>query len=150
MRTVEHSKAFSIGEPIDELFPLFSPEGERRWVPGWDYENLMGTTRLSEDYVFLTRSHVHGSTEAVWIVKSFDPENHAVTFYKVEPGDKLGVVSVRCVAQGADETEVHVTYKYLALSPRGERFVSEFTAAAYERFIGEWRTLLEEHFRKRR
>jgi len=38
--------------PIEELFPLFSPEGETYWVPDWDYENVMGTTELSEDYVF--------------------------------------------------------------------------------------------------
>ena len=57
--------------PIADLFPLFSPEGEKYWVPGWDYENVMGTTELSEDYVFLTKNHDHGITNAIWIVKKY-------------------------------------------------------------------------------
>ena len=51
--------------PIAELFPLFSPEGEKLWVPGWDYENIMGTTALSEDYVFLTKIHDHATRDAI-------------------------------------------------------------------------------------
>jgi len=47
MKSISHAKAYKIEIPIAELFPLFSPEGEKRWVPGWDYENLMGTTELS-------------------------------------------------------------------------------------------------------
>jgi len=41
---------------IGKLFPLFSPEGEKYWVPDWDYVNLMGTTELSEDYVFFDKN----------------------------------------------------------------------------------------------
>ena len=44
MTTVSHTTTFEIAARIDELFPLFSPEGEKLWVPGWDYENVMGTT----------------------------------------------------------------------------------------------------------
>ncbi len=50
---------------MGEVFPLFSPEGEKAWVPGRDYENVMGTTELAEDYVFTTRSHDHAATTAV-------------------------------------------------------------------------------------
>ena len=67
-------------------------------------------------------------------------------FYKIEPGDKIGVVTVHCVAQGAEETRVTVTYKYLALSASGERFVAEFSESAYAEFIAEWQTLLERYF----
>ena len=43
MRTVKHTAAFQISQPIKILFPLFSAEGEKLWVPGWDYENVMGS-----------------------------------------------------------------------------------------------------------
>ncbi len=52
MKRKKFSKAFQIKQPIDILFPLFSAEGEKLWVPGWDYENVMGTTELHEDYIF--------------------------------------------------------------------------------------------------
>ena len=55
MKSVEHTLAFELQQPVSEVFPLFSPEGEKHWVPGWGYQNVMGTTELSEDYVFLTK-----------------------------------------------------------------------------------------------
>lgn len=135
--------------PIFELFPLFSPEGEKRWVPGWDYENLMGKRELSEDYVFLTKSHDHGTTDAIWIVKRHDPEQHLVQFYKIEPEDKVGIVTVKCTALEPSKTKIQVTYKYLALSTTGEAFIAQFNELAYERFITEWQILLLKYFETR-
>ena len=146
MKSVSHTKAFEMPFPIEELFPLFSPEGEKHWVPGWDYENVMGTTDLSEDDVFLTKSHDHGTTEAIWIVKKYDPGSHLVQYYKIEPEDKIGVVTVNCLELEPARTKIQVTYKYTALSKAGERFVSEFSETAYEDFIGLWERLLLDYF----
>ena len=90
MKSIEHTRAFEMALPVSELFPLFSPEGEKEWVPGWDYQNVMGTTELSEDYVFLTKSHDHGATDAIWLVKKYEREAHLVEFYRIEPSDKVG------------------------------------------------------------
>ena len=146
MKTVEYTSTFQIGQPILKLFPLFSPEGEKYWVPGWSYENVMGTTELSEDYIFLTKSHDHGSADAIWLVKRFDPDAHVVEFYRVEPGEKVGVVKVKCVEVEPDKTEVEVSYKYSPLSEKCEHFVSGFTQADYDEFIGEWKELLLKYF----
>ena len=43
MKSVEHSMTFVVPQPVSGIFPLFSPEGENHWVPGWDYENAMDT-----------------------------------------------------------------------------------------------------------
>ena len=146
VKTVEYTNTFQIGQPILNLFPLFSPEGEKYWVPGWSYENVMGTTELSEDYIFRTTSHDHGSTNAIWIVKRFDPDAHVVEFYRIEPEEKVGVVKVKCTEVEPDMTEVEVSYKYSALSEKGEHFVSKFTQADYDEFIGEWKELLLKYF----
>jgi len=111
------------------LFPLFSAEGERLWVPGWDYVNVMGSTDLHEDYVFLTKSHDHAGTDAIWLVKRYEPEDFFVQFYRVEPEDKVGVVSVRCTPRGKAFTEVEVTYRYTALGDKGRQFIEGFTAS---------------------
>jgi hypothetical protein len=145
MKSISHTKAFEMAHPIAEVFPLFSPEGEKYWVPGWDYDNLMGTTELSEDYVFLTKTHDHRSTDAIWVVKRYDPKSHLVQFYKIEPEDKIGVITVNCTELEAERTKIQVTYKYIALSATGELFVSEFGESAYEKFIGEWQMLLSNY-----
>lgn len=96
MTTISHTSAFDLAVPIDELFPLFSPEGEKLWVPGWDYENVVGTTEPSEDYVFLTRSHDHAEARAIWVVKKYVPADHFIELYRIEPEQKAGLVRVRC------------------------------------------------------
>ena len=145
-KAVSHTHSFIIGGPVSRLFPLFSPEGEKLWVPDWDYDNVMGTIELYQDYVFMTRNHDYGSTEAVWIVKRYDPESYFVQFYKVEPTDKVGVITVQCKELEPQKTEVLVTYKYIPLSARGEMFISTFTEVAYRKFINKWQTLLERYF----
>lgn len=149
MKSISHTRSFEMGIPIEDLFPLFSPEGEKYWVPGWDYVNVMETTELSEDYVFLTKTHDHGTTDAIWIVKKYDPKSHFVQFYKIEPEDKIGVVTVKCTKLETERTKIQVTYKYVALSAAGEEFVSKFSKSVYEEFIGEWKTLLSKYFRSK-
>lgn len=146
MGTVSHSEAFEVSGPVGKVFPLFSPEGEKLWVPGWDYENVMGSASLSEDYVFITRTHDHASGRAVWLVKRYDPESYLVELYKVEPDEKVGIVTVACSAFSEERTRVKVTYRYIALSEKGEEFISGFTREYYKEFIGEWEGLLNEYF----
>ena len=146
MKSVIHTRAFELDVPIDEVFPLFSPEGEKLWVPDWEYKNIMGTSELSEDYIFLTKNHDHGTTNAIWIVKTYDPESYLVEFYKIEPEYKVGIVTVKCSALKVSKTKIQVTYKYIALSAAGENFVMEFSEQDYYKFINEWQKLLSNYF----
>ena len=56
----------------------------------------MGSTDLHEDYKFLTNAHDHAATDAIWLVKRFDPAAHFIQLYKVEPKDKIGTITVHC------------------------------------------------------
>lgn len=146
MSTVKHTSSFQLSQPIADLFPLFSPEGEKLWVPNWGYENTMGSTSLHEDYVFLTVDHDHAASTAIWLVKRYEPEKHLVQFYKVEPEEKVGVITVQCAVACESATEVIVTYEYISLSENGDKFISSFSPEAYDDFIGEWKALLEKYF----
>ena len=146
MSRIKHSASFEIPQAIDVLFPLFSAEGEKAWVPGWTYKHVMGSNDLHEDYVFVTTNHDHASADAVWIVKEYDPSNYRVQFYKVEPEQKVGIIEVQCIAQGNSKAKVQVTYEYIGLSEKGNQFVSDFTTDDYQVFISEWQILLLKYF----
>jgi len=149
MSSVKHSKKFNINQPIEILFPLFSAEGEKLWVPGWDYENVMGSNDLHEDYIFLTQNHDHASSNAIWLVKRYDPNAYFVQFYKVEPDDKVGIISVQCLQIDELKTEVEVTYHYIGISEKGNEFIKQFTLEEYTEFIDEWEKLLLMYFESR-
>jgi hypothetical protein len=147
-KSVSHTVEFEINQPVQALFPLFSPEGEKQWAPGWDYENIMGTTRLHEDYLFLTSTHDHAATDAIWIVKKYEPEAYRVQYYKIEPHEKVGIIEVHCGQSGPRSSKVQVTYKYVGLSESGNRFVARFTKKDYKAFIEDWKRLIEAYFAK--
>ncbi len=147
MQSKSYTAGFNISQPIEKVFPLFSPEGEKLWVPGWDYKNIMGTTELSEDYVFLTANHDHAFTDAVWLVKKYKPEKHIIEFYRVEPDNKVGVVKIFCSELNNSITHIEVTYKYMPLSEKGNEFIEGFTKENYAAYIDEWKSLLNKYFK---
>jgi len=149
MSRIKHTATFKIAQPIETLFPLFSAEGEKLWVPGWNYENIMGSTKLHEDYIFLTKTHDHASADAIWLVKRYEPESYFVQFYKVEPDDKVGIITVQCSKMSNCHTQVTVSYEYIGLSKNGNKFIESFTSAEYEEFIGEWYSLLVSYFKSK-
>ena len=79
-------------------------------------------------------------------MKKYQPDSFYVEFYRVEPEEKVGVIAVKCTAMSGSETNVSVSYKYIALSDSGSEFVANFTSQEYREFIGEWKQLLEKYF----
>jgi hypothetical protein len=146
MNQIKYTEDIQISQPVEVLFPLFSAEGEKHWVPGWDYKNIMGGTDLHENYIFITENHDHAASDAIWLVKKHVPDNYFVEFYKVEPEEKVGIISVKCNSISGSETNVSVSYEYIALSEKGREFVANFTSEKYKEFIGEWKRLLEKYF----
>ena len=146
MTTKKFEASFEMAESAETLFPLFSAEGEKLWVPDWDYVGVTGGAELYEDYVFMTENHDFATTNAIWLVKRFEPKKHFVQFYKVEPEDKIAVVSVRCKEMSARRTLVTVGYDYIALSDKGRDFINDHGQGDYEAFIGQWKLLLQQYF----
>jgi hypothetical protein len=146
VNSVKHTSGFYISQPVEKLFPLFTAEGEKLWVPGWDYKNVMGTTQTHEDYIFLTSTHDHASTEAIWLVKTYEPEDYLVQYYKVEPQDKVGIITVQNIRKSENLTYVKVSYEYIGISDKENTFIKNFDDEKYKKFIGEWKSLLVKYF----
>jgi len=147
-QVASHSEEFMIEKDIESVFPLFSPEGEKLWAPGWEYTNVLGSKDFQPDYVFLTDSHDHRSTTAIWIVADCDPLKHSISYYKVEPGEKVGKIVIQCFEQNHKYTLIKVTYKYIGLSESGNQFIAGFTKILYKEFIDEWRSLIHAYFER--
>lgn len=146
MSKCQHTTHFTIDQSVEILFPLFSPEGEKLWVPGWDYEIVTYSKELHEDFIFLTQHHDHSFTKAIWIVKKYQPDKYTVEFYKIEPEVKVGIIKIRCYEILKSKTKVCVTYEYNGLSAKGNEFIDNFTFEKYQEFITQWHKLLEDYF----
>ena len=115
------------GVSAETAMPLFTAEGERRWVPGWDpyYPGGHGD-------VWVT-----GAT--TWVTT--DRTATSATYARVTPGDTAGFVRVSCTAVSGG-TEVEVSYDLTATGPDGEERLPAFEAG-YGQMLEEWRVLTQ-------
>lgn len=128
-------------EPAEALL-LFTPEGERAWVPGWDPEPVHAPdgSLSREGAVFRT---THGGEETVWLVLRVDARRGAADYVRMTPGNRLGTVHVRCTDDGRGGSNVEVGYRLTALSRAGEEALDAITREAFEAEIRGWQDAIE-------
>jgi hypothetical protein len=137
---VSHSGTFSLPLTVSEAFPLFTAEGERRWVPGWDPVYLHPRHPSNEPgTVFRT---THGGDDTIWIVLTHDPIAGVAEYARVAPSSRAGTVSVRCRAIDERTTDVQVSYALTSLTSAGTTTLEALTPSAYHRMLEEWRGLI--------
>lgn len=137
MTTATCQGTLRVGLPLAEALPLFTAEGERRWVPGWQPRYPAPVTDdTAPGTVWLTESE-HGLTH--WVVAERSASGY--TYARTVPGFTAGTVRIDARGDG-DATHVTVTYRLTALRPEAEAYLDEF-AAQFEQMLGEWHRLIE-------
>lgn len=145
---IERTATLHVPLPPGEALPLFTPEGERAWVPDWDPEPIHAPdgTMSREGAVFRTAA---GGEETLWLVLRVDVQAGAADYVRVTPDHRIGTVRVRCTPDGPGASTVEVRYRLTALSPAGREALSSVTPAAFEAEIRGWEAAIGELFRER-
>ena len=127
---------FHLNAPLQQVFPLFTAEGERAWAPGWEPRILSGSRERGS--AFITAGH-HGST-VTWIVTDYRPAEGRVSYARLVQDSNIGIVDVVCTTPAGGGTDVSVRYTLTAVSEAGKSFVAQFLSAQhYTTMIDEWR-----------
>ena len=121
----------------ERVFPLFEPEGERAWPPGWDPRFLhpldAGT---QEGAVFVTEAN---GRQTIWMITAHHPPA-LIRYARITPGLHAVIVEVHLSAEAA-QTHARITYTLTALTPAGNDAVAE-TTAGYDVWMAEWQQLV--------
>ena len=134
--------------PLARAFPLFTAEGERLWVAGWDpVAHYPADGSPARGGVFSTVDGEGRSTH--WVVVDWEPERHRVRYARVTPGVRAGTVEVECRASGEGAAIAQVTYDLVALSPEGDAELETWTEAWYREFLAGWERELAAAFPRR-
>ena len=134
-RHVDREATLTVYLPREEAFELFTPEGERRWVPGWQPEYLHRAPRDGVDTAFRTR---HDGEETLWMVLEHDLEDGCLGYARVTPGSRLGTVMLDFEAIDDTSCWVTVCYELTALTAAGNAVLERFTQPAYEAMLADW------------
>lgn len=141
-RHVDLEGSFTLPLPLADAFPLFTAEGERRWVPGWDPEYLH-PRHPSNDAGTVFRTS-HGGDETIWLVLQYDPATGAAEYARIAPASRAGTVRIRCAPLAAHSTRIHVSYALTALTVAGNTTLEALTPAGYSAMLEEWRGLIHD------
>lgn len=135
-QSIEFAGGFSIQAEVEEVFELFSPLGEREWIPDWDPELLYPPRQpWTLGQIFRTREE---KGEAVWIVTTLDRQAHQVAYHRVEPGRYVACVCVTCTETREHGTAVSTTYSFVGVSDEGNREIETMTTDAYAEKMKRW------------
>ena len=136
---VSRSNTILLNDEPKTVFSLFSPEEEKRWAPGWDYTSLFPHNgHLEKNLMFLTTTHDHLKTPAIWIVCNYKPLDYTVEYLRIEPGNKIGNIEIVCDEGGEGKTTASVTYTYTSLGEEGNLFLESFTDDFYAEYLSFW------------
>jgi len=143
-KSVEFSDGFAVAGPVDHVFELFSPLGEKLWVPGWNPELLHPPgASWARGLIFRTQEE---RGEAVWVVTALDREAHEVEYHRVEAGRYVARISVACMAGADGQTQVATSYVLVGLSPEGNADIALMTKELYAEKMKRWERWISEYF----
>lgn len=135
--TMTAESGFELDLDAVRALPLFTAEGEKRWVPGWEPEVLGDGSPGS---VFVTRAH---GTETTWVVVDYDAALGRARYARWVPGVQAGLVEVQCSPLASDRCSVRVRYTLTPLSDAAIDGVAAFLEPRrFEESIAEWKRLI--------
>jgi len=139
------SHAFELPLSAERSFELFTPLGERLWVPGWNPQFLFPTSgALQPGGVFTTRGS--GDTlGTIWIVNRVDRLRLRIEYCRVTPESRVAVVEIHVGRVGPETSRVWVRYTFTALSEAGNAYLDALSPAHFAAEIEAWRQMIHEH-----
>jgi len=139
------SGRIDVALPTEEAFQLFTPNGEREWVHGWNPRFPAPTADDAEPgTVFETDAHGQRCT---WLVTD-RVQGKRITYGQVIPGERAGSIAVTVDATAAG-TEAEVVYDLTSLSDTGADHLEQF-ANGYGDYLRSWRIAIAACLAKRK
>ena len=130
--------SFELPIPARQAISLFTPEGERDWVPGWDPVYPDGAASSTAGTVFTTDAH---GTHTIWTIIEIDPEEHRSAYARITAGRHAGTVRVVCEGAGDDRCRVNVSYDMTLLEGADSALLEPYEPAHIDAMLRHWQEL---------
>ena len=133
---VKRSTVIHLNGTPDVVFPLFTPVGEYKWIPGWQPELIYPPSgEAMTNNVFATQ-HT-GRAKTLWVTVDYNPSAHHAEYVNVTPGFQSVRIEIQCRAVEGG-TEARVTHTLIAIDEAGLAEVERYTDARHAEQIQHW------------
>ena len=126
---------FEVALSAGEAISLFTPEGERAWVPGWAPAYASGEPSETPGAVFTTE--VDGGY-TIWLILEIDRVGCTAAYARVTPEHHAGTVRVGCADAAAGGCVVTVTYDMSLLPGADPAELDVYGDAQFKAMMAEW------------
>ena len=135
---------FELPCAADTAYPLFSPEGEKHWVPGWSAKPVFPVNKmpLETETVFMT-DEPHGP--AMWMIAAADKRTRRTEYVAFEPKTHCGHITVRVEVIAAERCRVHARYTITAFGEHKKEFMQAFNQEAFGERMLRWKEWIEKY-----
>jgi len=140
---VSRTGSFDLPCSADTAFPLFSPEGEREWVKGWNPRPVFPDRIVfSRDTVFREGD---ADEEAVWTIIDADFQSYRAEYVRVAPRSHAAHIVVKVEPLGSESSHVVVSYTVTAFGKDAVNLLQAFSETAYEAKMRNWQKQISAH-----
>lgn len=143
---INRDGSFELPCNANTAFPLFSPEGERGWVKGWNPRPVFPETiEFRRDTVFSTGA---GKEEAVWTTLDVDWQTHRAEYVRVAHASHAARITVQVEAATPEKSRVLVSYTITAFGTDAEELLEQFSERSYAERMSNWQRQICEYLQE--
>jgi hypothetical protein len=133
------SGSFELALAAPVAMGLFTPEGERDWVPGWDPAYPAGEPSESPGTVFTTQS---GGAITTWLIIRLDRDGGSAAYARLTPGLHAGSVHVQVTRLTDDSCRVEVRYDMTRVADAPGDALEPYRPERFHLLLQEWEDLI--------
>ena len=141
IQSTQHG-SFELPISAPEAFPLFSAEGERSWIAGW---NPTAIYPCGDKIPFATNAvwqTMHGNESSKWWTIEADHQKHRADYVYITDSRAIRVtVSVRELS--TNSCLVEVSYVNTSLTAGGDSYVQAANEDSMRRKMEDWKRMIE-------
>jgi hypothetical protein len=134
-RQIHCTGGFDLECDADTAFPFFSPEGERKWITGWNPQPVFPEQIVFDrDTVFR-----EGTPEATWTIVDVDWHTHRAEYVRFAPTSHSAHVIVKVEAPELSCSQVVVSYTVTVFGENATALLDAFSESAYAAKMQDWK-----------
>lgn len=139
---VTRSDEITINGPIDKVFPLFTPAGEKLWIPHWRYVPIYPAGGETErDMVFRT------DEQTLWTLAAYDPPHRSI--YVHTSPEELARIEVECSVIDSNRTRIRITYVITAITEHAQQVAAVHQSEEeFRKKMEQWKQWLDAYAMK--
>jgi hypothetical protein len=123
---------FHLDFPVAKAFPMFEPEGERAWAPGWDPQFICPADKRAQVGAVFVQD------KTTWTIVDYVKERR-IRYVNFKPNKRLTEIEVAVAPTTANACNVTVNYRITPLSEEGAKSVKEMDATHFSHAAEEWK-----------